>query len=144
MIARQVKFVFVSLLFVFVINISSAPVPDDQLITKRTVTSATSEPINYDTDIDKSESNETSMEENTTTFATIQQSSTTVSDMEVVTKDYPLIISHLLAFDVAEILNGTDPFPVESEMGLPATPTTDFPQWIETNTMVYEQIDNTN
>lgn len=114
MIARQVIFVFASLLFVFVTNISSAPIPDDQLTTKQTVTSATvtGEPINYDDAIDKSESNETSIEEDTTTIATI----------ELATKDYPLIISHLLAFDVAEILNGTDPFPVESEMGLPATP----------------------
>ncbi|UJR13765.1 hypothetical protein I4U23_000775 [Adineta vaga] len=130
MIGQRAIYLFTSLVFILVIITSSAPIVDKQLITQQSISLTTIEPINYD-DNDKSESDETSSEDNTTVFTTLMS--------EIVTTDLPMIKNNSLPFDIAEILNGINPFPVEKEMVLPATPTTDFPEWFESHTFVYEQ-----
>lgn len=149
MFSRRVMFVFLPLFLSLILIISSAPIPNDQLVTEGLVnvsingtitmneTITTTEPITYDDT--KIESDEESDEDEieSTTVEYIQE---TTSIPEVVTDRLLFVNVTKISLDIDNLMKVIDPLLFDNEGELPATPTTETP---EPFTSGYEQIEKT-
>jgi len=114
-----------------IITISTAPIFNNQLVTKGLIevstdeTITTTEPIAYQDD--KNESNEES-DEDEIQLTTVADTKETTSIPEVVTDGLLFINDIDVPLDIQTILKTIDPLLSETEVELPATPTTESPE----------------
>jgi len=131
MIGNRVMFGFVLLFLTLVINISTAPILDKQLVeesTNQTIT--TTESFTYEDN--SSESNETSSEKIIESTTVEYKEETTIAP-EVTTNDLLFVDTTEVYLDIDEILKITDRLFSENQDELPSTPTTESPDLSQSN-----------
>jgi hypothetical protein len=117
-----------------IITISTAPIFNNQLVTKGLVEVSTdeiittTEPIAYQDD--KSESDEDEIQ-----LTTVEDTKETTSIPEVVTGGLLFVNDTDIALDIESILKTIDPLLSENEAELPATPTTESPEAAQPSTI---------